>query len=89
MLYYFSMLNINIRLLSALGILTAVWGNSFPGSDPAIETRTIEQIYAAAQLESGELTVSWGGDGMLFCAFDPVMNSAHTLTFGNRGQPRR
>lgn len=80
--------NINIRLLSALGLLTTVWGNSFPGSNPEIENRTIEQIYAAAKLESGELTVSWGGDGEY-----SVLGSHHEfiscLTFGDRRQPRR
>lgn len=80
--------NINIRLLSALGILTTVLGNSFPGSSPEIENRTIEQIYAAAKLESGELTVSWGGDGE--CS---VLGSYYEfiscLTFGDRRQPRR
>lgn len=51
------------RCLSALGLLSTVLGNSFPGSNPGPETRTLDQIYAAAQLESGELTVAWGGDG--------------------------
>lgn len=57
------MLNINVRLLSAFGLLGVVCGSSFPGTNPDIDTRTLDQIYAAAQLESGELTVSWGGDG--------------------------
>lgn len=55
--------NITIHLLSALGLLSTVFGSSFPGSKTAIETRTLDQIYAAAQLESGDLVVAWGGDG--------------------------
>lgn len=36
---------------------------SFPKTNPRIENRTLDQIYAAAQHETGELTVLWGGDG--------------------------
>lgn len=43
--------------------------NSYPGHDLAMENRTLDEIYAAAKNESGELIVLWGGDGM-----DPVSN---------------
>lgn len=39
--------------------------SSFPGSEPAVETRTIDEQYAAARNETGELVVLWGGDGEL------------------------
>lgn len=68
--------SITFRFLSALGLLSTVLGNSFPGSDPGVETRTLDQIYAAAQLESGELTVSWGGDGE-YPLLLPTTSSSH------------
>lgn len=37
--------------------------DSFPGHDIVVDNRTLDEIYAAAQKESGELTVFWGGDG--------------------------
>lgn len=48
--------------------------NTYPGHDVAVEARTMDEIYAAAKNESGELVVLWGGDGkdpalkMLFIA---------------------
>lgn len=46
-------------------VLAAVWpaSNSFPGHGSTIDNRTLDEIYAAAQKEGGELTVLWGGDG--------------------------
>ncbi|KAH8808650.1 ABC transporter substrate binding protein-like protein [Xylogone sp. PMI_703] len=36
--------------------------SSFPGANPSIDTRTLDEIYEAAQKESGELVVMFGGD---------------------------
>ncbi|KAJ5881348.1 uncharacterized protein N7529_000020 [Penicillium soppii] len=38
--------------------------NSYPGHDLAMENRTLDEIYAAAKNESGELIVLWGGDAV-------------------------
>lgn len=40
--------------------------NSYPSHDPAIENRTLDEIYAAAKKETGDLIVLWGGDGNNF-----------------------
>ncbi|KAH8800350.1 hypothetical protein F5884DRAFT_810075 [Xylogone sp. PMI_703] len=48
-------------LLSSYVLARSV-SNSYPGHEPAIETRTLDEQYAAAQRESGTLTVLWGGD---------------------------
>jgi len=53
--------------LSSAAILPKL--NSYPGHDLALENRTLDEIYAATNNESGELIVLWGGDGM-----DPVSN---------------
>ncbi|THX17310.1 periplasmic binding protein-like II [Aureobasidium pullulans] len=37
--------------------------NSFPGHAVDIDNRTLDQIYAVARNETGELIVLWGGDG--------------------------
>lgn len=37
--------------------------NTYPGHDVVVEARTMDEIYAAAKNESGELVVLWGGDG--------------------------
>jgi hypothetical protein len=41
--------------------------NSYPGHELALENRTLDEIYAAAKNETGELIVLWGGDGK--CSF--------------------
>ena len=53
----------SLALLSR--VLAAVWSasNSFPGHGLAIDNRTLDEIYAAARKEGGELTVPWKGDG--------------------------
>ncbi|RPB10180.1 periplasmic binding protein-like II [Morchella conica CCBAS932] len=53
-----------IHLLSTLGLLGTVLGssNSFPGSNVDIDTRSLDDIYEAAKLESGPLRICWGGD---------------------------
>lgn len=84
------MQNIIACLLSVFALSDAVWGNpnSFPGSNPEIETRTLDQIYEAAQLETGELTVLWGGDGtyplpyQYFHEFTPLLISEKRITKG-------
>ncbi|KAL1305775.1 hypothetical protein AAFC00_003942 [Neodothiora populina] len=54
--------------LAALGLsapaLAAVLPhlNSYPGHSPKVDNRTLDEIYAAAKNESGELIVLWGGD---------------------------
>lgn len=55
-----------IQLLSTLGLLGTVLGssNSFPGSNVDIDTRSLDDIYEAAKLESGPLRICWGGDGI-------------------------
>jgi hypothetical protein len=43
--------------------------SSFPGSEPTIESRTLDEQYAVAQNETGELVVLWGGDGEWFTSY--------------------
>ncbi|KAJ5776384.1 uncharacterized protein N7511_001395 [Penicillium nucicola] len=38
--------------------------NSYPGHNLALENRTLDEIYAAAKNETGELVVLWGGDAV-------------------------
>ncbi|KAJ5413298.1 hypothetical protein N7465_005603 [Penicillium sp. CMV-2018d] len=38
--------------------------NSYPSHDPAIENRTLDEIYAVAKKETGDLIVLWGGDAV-------------------------
>ena len=56
--------SLSLALLSpVLAAVLPSW-NSFPGHDPAIDNRTLDEIYAAAKKEGGVLTVLSGGDGM-------------------------
>jgi hypothetical protein len=43
--------------------------DSYPGHDLALENRTLDEIYAAAKNETGELIVLWGEDGMFLFSF--------------------
>lgn len=59
-------------ILSLLGLVDLArcnvlpkW-NSYPGHDPAIENRTLDEIYESAKQETGDLIVLWGGDGNNF-----------------------
>ncbi|CAG7944783.1 unnamed protein product [Penicillium nalgiovense] len=55
-----------ISLWGFLGLAAAAlpeW-NSFPGHSPAIENRSLDQIYATAKKEHGSLVVLWGGDAV-------------------------
>ena len=59
-------------ILSLLGLVDLArcgvlpnW-NSYPSHDPAIENRTLDEIYASAKHEMGDLIVLWGGDGNIF-----------------------
>lgn len=49
--------------------------NSYPSHDPAIENRTLDEIYAAAKKETGDLIVLWGGDGNNFTFLKLQTNS--------------
>lgn len=59
--------------VGALGLFCAVsaaavlpeW-NSYPGHSPAVETRSLDEIYEAAKKEEGSLIVLWGGDGTFY-----------------------
>lgn len=54
--------SLSLALLSpVLAAVLPSW-NSFPGHDPAIDNRTLDEIYAAAKKEGGVLTVLSGGD---------------------------
>ncbi|KAJ5491852.1 hypothetical protein LT330_009114 [Penicillium expansum] len=57
-------------ILSLLGLVDLArcnvlpkW-NSYPGHDPAIENRTLDEIYESAKQETGDLIVLWGGDAV-------------------------
>ncbi|PLB55466.1 periplasmic binding protein-like II [Aspergillus steynii IBT 23096] len=53
-------------VLGFLGLAAAAlpeW-NSYPGHSPAVENRTLDEIYAAAKKEQGSLVVLWGGDAV-------------------------
>ncbi|EKV11061.1 ABC-type Fe3+ transport system [Penicillium digitatum PHI26] len=57
-------------ILSLLGLVDLArcgvlpnW-NSYPSHDPAIENRTLDEIYASAKHEMGDLIVLWGGDAV-------------------------
>ncbi|ETI24378.1 hypothetical protein G647_03747 [Cladophialophora carrionii CBS 160.54] len=55
------------HLLSASLLLVTVLAgviSSFPGSEPAIDLRTLDEQYALAQNETGDLVVLWGGDAL-------------------------
>ncbi|KAL7928089.1 Fe3+ ABC transporter periplasmic protein [Trichoderma chlorosporum] len=47
-------------LLPGIALVSAL--SSFPGANPSIDTRSLDQIYQEAQKETGELLVFWGGD---------------------------
>lgn len=49
--------------------------NSYPGHDLALENRTLDEIYAAAKSETGELIVLWGGDGMFSVFFTYLLGA--------------
>ncbi|KAL7905873.1 Fe3+ ABC transporter periplasmic protein [Trichoderma velutinum] len=49
-------------LLPSIALVSAL--NSFPGANPPIDTRSLDEIYRAAQKETGELLVFWGGDSL-------------------------
>lgn len=49
--------------------------NSYPSHDPAIENRTLDEIYASAKKETGDLIVLWGGDGNDFTLLKLRTNS--------------
>lgn len=51
-----------LGLASLVHAATPAW-NSYPGHSPAVENRTLDEIYEAAKQEQGELIVLWGGDG--------------------------
>lgn len=59
----FSYLPLSLSLFVSSSLARSV-PNSYPGSDSAVENRTLDQIYAAAQKEGGELVVFSGGDGL-------------------------
>lgn len=48
------------------GIALGAALNSYPGANPPIDTRSLDEIYRAAQKETGELLVFWGGDCMCY-----------------------
>jgi hypothetical protein len=53
--------------------------NSYPGHDLALDNRTLDELYAAAKNETGELIFLWSGDGMFLFSFFTFLLGACAL----------
>ena len=51
-------------ITSTVLIVFATWIQAQRTPNIPVENRTLDEIYQAAQAESGKLTILWGGDGI-------------------------